>query len=152
MRCSHQGALGVFSCDLIFTSKFIVLPDTSSAHSFCIADGSTKNQQLRQNGLFIVGEKPLSFYFHIPRMRLLPIANGPFWWHEELPISVRLAMCGHGIVQSRLLLSLVCSTGGIHAQTFIRRIHRNEVEQQTQSSDNSESITAVYDCHCSVVV
>ena len=31
----------VFSCDLIFTSKFSRLPDTPLAHSFCIADGWT---------------------------------------------------------------------------------------------------------------
>ena len=38
---------------------------------------------------------------------------------------------GHRIVQSTLLLSLFCITGGIHARTFIRRIHHNEVEQDT---------------------
>ena len=38
---------------------------------------------------------------------------------------------GHRIVQSMLLLSLFCSTEGIHARTFLWRTHRNEIEQDT---------------------
>ena len=38
---------------------------------------------------------------------------------------------GHSIVQSRLLHSFFCSTGGLQARTFIPRIHHNEVEQDT---------------------
>ena len=38
----------VFSCDLIFITKFFGLPYTLLAHSFCIANGSPNNQQLWQ--------------------------------------------------------------------------------------------------------
>ena len=38
---------------------------------------------------------------------------------------------GHRMVQSTLLLSFFCITGVIQARTFIRRIHHNEVEQDT---------------------
>ena len=47
----------VYSCDLIFTSKYFRSPTTPLAHSFCIADGLPNKQHLWQVGFFVGGDR-----------------------------------------------------------------------------------------------
>ena len=75
----------VFSCHLIFTSKFFRLPDTPLAHAICFADGSPNKQQLWQFGLFVGGEKQshcMPFDFHSPIMCMVVI------FRENSPVAI----------------------------------------------------------------
>ena len=75
----------------------------------------------------------------------------PLWWFRK---SFGFYSCRprHCPVDASFHFSFVCSTGGIQARTFIRRTHRNEVEQDTlistDTTDKSESINTVYGRQC----
>ena len=60
----------------------------------------------------------------------------PPWWLKKAP---DFTSVGHRTVQSTLLLSLFCSTGGIQARTFIRRIHHNEDKTHFNCSRHNSS-------------
>ena len=70
LPCLPSRCACVFSCDLIFASKFLVLPDPLLAHSCCIADESPNDRATALTincGFFVGGEKqlePLPFDLH----------------------------------------------------------------------------------------